>query len=164
MAILGTVLLPTSGQVRYEPFGTSRAKVRPHIGWVAHDSHCYRDLSGKENVELAAKLYRTADANAVARACERVGGERFWDQPVGTLSRGQRQRVALARALVHSPDVLLLDEPLSGLDVATTRKFDDVLVEERDRGSIVIVISHREGWVDRVGGKALRLEQGRVAA
>ncbi len=164
MAIVGTVLRPTSGVVRYEPFGTNRSAARSHIGWVGHDSHCYRDLTGKENVELAAQLFGACDSAQLTRTCDRVGASKFWNQAVGTMSRGQRQRIALARALVHEPSVLLLDEPLSGLDAATTARFDEVLVEERDRGRIVIVISHREGWAERVGANHLRLERGRVVA
>ncbi len=164
MSIVGTVLRPTAGKVVYEPFGTSTRQARHHIGWVAHDSHCYRDLTGRENVALAAQLYGCTDADAIAQSCERVGAGRFWDQPVGTLSRGQRQRIALARALVHSPSILLLDEPLTGLDAATTERFDQVLLEERDRGRIVVVISHRDGWAERTGGRVLRIEAGRVAS
>jgi heme exporter protein A len=164
MSIVGTVLRPTGGRVVYEPLGTQTQQVRRQIGWVAHDSHCYRELSGRENVELAARLYGCTDADAVARSCERVGAGRFWNQPVGTLSRGQRQRIALARALVHSPSVLLLDEPLTGLDAATTERFDEVLLEERDLGRIVVVVSHRDGWAERTGGRVLRIEAGRVAS
>jgi heme exporter protein A len=135
--------------------------VRAHIGWVGHDSLCYREFTGAENVQLAARLYGSSDT-AIQRACDRVGADRFWNQPVGTLSRGQRQRVALARALVHSPSVLLLDEPLSGLDVGAVERFDEVLCEERDAGSVVIVVSHRAGWAERLGARQVHLERGRV--
>lgn len=164
LAIIGTVLRPTAGEVRYAPFGTERARARAHIGWVGHESHCYRDLSGRENVALAARLYGVTDPTAVARSAERVGAQGFWDQPVGTLSRGQKQRIALARALVHSPSIVLLDEPLSGLDRTTTDRFDDVLIEERARGGIVVVVSHRAGWAERLGGLVLELERGRVSS
>lgn len=162
LAVVGTLLQPTSGEVRYEPLGGSRNRARRHIGWVGHDSHCYRELTGRENVELAARLWGIDDPNAVARSCERVGAERFWEQPVGTLSRGQRQRIALARALVHRPSVLLLDEPLTGLDVATTQRFDVVLREERERGAIIVVINHQPGWAEALGGSFLHLDRGRV--
>jgi heme exporter protein A len=164
LAILATVLRPSSGQVRYEPYG-SRDAARRQIGWVAHDSHCYRELSGRENVELSAQLYGVREVAAAAeRACTLVGAQRFWAQPVSTLSRGQKQRVALARALVHSPSVLLLDEPLTGLDPAAIDGFDQVLQSERDRGTVVIVVNHREGWAERLGGRQLNIENGRLSA
>src|SRR5258706_5119121 len=100
LAIVGTVLRPSSGSVLYEPFGDDQALARRHIGWVAHESHCYRELSGRRNIELVAQIHGVGDAARVERVIRRVGAEVFVDRPVGTLSRGQRQRVALARALV----------------------------------------------------------------
>jgi ABC-type multidrug transport system ATPase subunit len=163
MSILGTVLRPTRGQVRYPPLGTSRTAVRQHLGWVAHESHCYIELSGRENVELAARLYGVDPNEAWQRTCARVGAERFGNQPVGTLSRGQRQRIALARALVHDPSVLLLDEPLTGLDHASVDRLEQVLVEERDRGTIVVVISHTAGMAARLSGREIFLENGKIS-
>jgi heme exporter protein A len=163
MAIVGTILRPTKGQVLYAPHGPSRQMARRHIGWVAHDSHCYAELSGRENVELAARFYGLEPKVAWQRACERVQAERFGNQPVATLSRGQRQRIALARALVHDPSVLLLDEPLTGLDQASVQRMEDILIEERDRGTIVIVISHTAGMAERLEGRRIYMQQGRIS-
>jgi heme exporter protein A len=136
---------------------------RRHIGWVGHESHCYRELTGRQNVELCAKLYGVNAREAVNRAAERVQATRFFDQPVGTLSRGQKQRVALARALVHSPSILLLDEPLSGLDLSSVEQFERILKEEQGRGGIIIVVSHRQGWAETFGADVLTIRNGRVA-
>jgi heme exporter protein A len=160
LAILATVLRPTSGSVRYEPFGSSRERAREHIGWVAHESHCYRDLSGRVNVAFSAELHGDRDPERVRRACDRVGALDFWEQPVATLSRGQRQRISLARALVHEPSVLLLDEPSSGLDQASLARFEDIVVEERDTGAVVVVVSHRDDWVRRLAARRIVLERG----
>lgn len=165
LAIIGTVLQPTSGRVSYEPFGDNQAQARRHIGWVAHESHAYRELSGRRNVELVAQIHGMADPSAdVARVIARVGAESFADRPVGTLSRGQRQRIALARALVHDPGVLLLDEPWTGLDVASVDKLEAVIREEVERGSLVIAVTHGPGTAERLGARRLRIEGGRVAA
>jgi ABC-type multidrug transport system ATPase subunit len=164
LGILATVLRATGGSVRYAPIGTDRLAARSQIGWVAHDSHCYRDLTGRENVEFAARLYGANDAKKVAAVAERVGATPFFDQAVGTLSRGQRQRISLARALVHSPSVLLLDEPLSGLDRASVARFEEIVVAERDAGKVVIVVSHRDEWVRRLAGRRLVLERGQIAS
>lgn len=165
LAIVGTVLRPTSGSVHYEPFGEDPELARRHIGWVAHESHCYRELSGRRNIELVAQVHgmRSA-ADRVTQVIARVGAEKFCDRPVGTLSRGQRQRVALARALVHEPGVLLLDEPWTGLDAASVDRLEQVINEEVRHGSLVIAVTHGAGTAERMGARRLRIEGGRVAS
>jgi heme exporter protein A len=164
LSVIGTALRPTSGAVDYVPFGTDPIFARPHIGWASHDIRAYRDLTGRENVELAARLYGLDPQVAYTSVIERVDAASFANQTVATLSRGQRQRIALAKALVHRPSVLLLDEPQTGLDAASSKRLETILIEERDRGTIVIVVSHGAGLVERVGGKRVRLERGRIAA
>jgi ABC-type multidrug transport system ATPase subunit len=162
LAVLGTVLSPTSGEVVYHPLGSNLELVRPHVGWVAHESLCYRELSARQNVELAARVYGVEVEGAWARVAERVGAESLADRRVGTLSRGQRQRVALARALVHDPALLLLDEPWSGLDRVSAQHLQRALLEERARGSLVIVVNHADGLAEQLGARCIRLENGRV--
>ena len=162
MSIISTTLRPTSGYVAYDPFQTDRREARSRIGWVGHDSHCYPDLTGRENVQFAAQLHGLTDSRTVDHAAARVQAERFFDQPVRTLSRGQRQRVALARALVHEPSVLLLDEPLSGLDAASSDRFVEIIKEEQARDRIIIIVSHRDAWIAQFDSLSLRLERGRL--
>lgn len=162
MSIVGTVLTPTRGTVTYAPHGASRDQARRHIGWVAHESHCYSELTGRENVELAARFHGVDPTEAWRRTGARVRAERFAGQPVGTLSRGQKQRIALARALVHSPSVLLLDEPLSGLDQASIARMETILREERDRDTIVIVVSHVAGLAQRLEGRRIHMQRGQI--
>ena len=163
LAIIGTVLRPSSGSVWYEPFGDDQAQARRHIGWVAHESHCYRELPGRRNIELVAQIHGIHNPTPhVERVIARVGAEAFADRPVGTLSRGQRQRIALARALVHDPGVLLLDEPWTGLDVASVDKLEAVIREEVARGSLVVAVTHGAGVAERLGARRLRIEGGRI--
>jgi heme exporter protein A len=162
LGILGTTLSPTSGTVRFEPLSDSLDAVRRELGWLAHDGRMYRELTGRENVQLAARLHGVAPEEAFTAVAARLGLDEFADQPVATLSRGQRQRVALARALVHGPSLVLLDEPLTGLDSESADRLARVIVEERDKSSIVVVVSHTAGFPERVGGRRIRLERGRL--
>jgi heme exporter protein A len=163
LAVLATVLKPTLGRVIYEPIGEELERVRPELGWVSHESLCYRELSGRENVELAARAYGVSDPTAWERARDRVDARAFAERPVRTLSRGQRQRIALARALVHGPSVLLLDEPWAGLDGRSSELLERTLVAERERGSLVVVSSHAPEQAERLGAKRIRLAGGRIA-
>ncbi len=166
LSIVGTQLTPTRGEVIYEARGTALPidAVRAQLGWVSHASHCYRELTGKQNIELAAKLYGIDPEGAWARVSERFGLGRFALRSVGTLSRGQRQRVALARALVHQPSLLLLDEPWTGLDAASSERLEHVVREERERGALVVIVSHEAGLAGRIGARTVQLAGGRLAS
>lgn len=162
LSVLATVLRPTRGRVSYEPLGEDVGLVRPELGWVAHESLCYRELTGRENVELAARIYGVDVATAWERACERVQAQSFGDRPIGRLSRGQRQRIALARALVHDPSVLLLDEAWTGLDRQSSELLEQALVVERDRGALVVVSSHAPEQAERLDARRVVLAGGRI--
>ncbi|HTQ06759.1 MAG TPA: ABC transporter ATP-binding protein [Polyangiaceae bacterium] len=163
LSVLATVLKPTLGRVIYEPIGEELERVRPELGWVSHESLCYRELSGRENVELAARAYGVSDPSAWERARDRVDARAFADRPVRLLSRGQRQRIALARALVHAPSVLLLDEPWAGLDGRSSELLERALIDERERGTLIVVSSHAPEQAERLGARRVRLAGGRLA-
>ncbi len=162
LAIVGTLVRPSAGVVSYGDLGRSREGVRTRLGWVAHDSLCYGDLTGRENVELAARLRGVSPTDAFAVAQGRFDLGAFADRPVRTYSRGQRQRIALARALVHAPDLILLDEPTTGLDASGVARLHEVVRNEAHRGASVIVVTHDSGFADAVGGAAVALMRGRL--
>lgn len=166
LSIVGTQLTPTRGEVIYEARGGALPidAVRAQLGWVSHASHCYRELSGRQNIELAARLYGIEPRGAWERVSERFGLGRFALRGVGTLSRGQRQRVALARALVHQPSLLLLDEPWTGLDAASSERLEGVVREERERGGLIVIVSHEAGLGERLGARMVQLVGGRLAS
>lgn len=144
LRILGGLLRPTSGTARIGdatlPGGPD---VRRRVGVISHQSLLYDALTARENVEFAARLYHVPDP--VARCTEALGRMRILDRadtPVRTLSRGLRQRVSVARAIVHSPSVVLADEPFTGLDVAGARALASLLIELRDAGAALILVTH----------------------
>jgi ABC-type multidrug transport system ATPase subunit len=163
LALVGALAKPTSGEVDHGALGRTRDEVRRTLGWVGHDTLCYGDLTGRENIELAARLHGIAAKEALAVATDRFELGAFSERPMRTYSRGQRQRVALARALVHGPRLLLLDEPSAGLDVPSVARLVGVIREEVARGAVVVVVTHDPALVEEVGGKRVTLERGRLA-
>ncbi|MGI9627122.1 MAG: ATP-binding cassette domain-containing protein, partial [Longimicrobiales bacterium] len=121
----------------------------------------YRTLTARENLRFFAELRGTPDAaDRIVEVGARVGVSEFLDRPVGQLSRGQGQRVALARALLNDPEVLLLDEPFTGLDPAGGEAVDRTLSELRSRGRVIIVVTHDVPRGLRLSDHAVVLRRG----
>jgi heme exporter protein A len=144
LRILAGLLKPTSGTARIGgvelPGGPD---VRSVVGLISHASMLYEALTARENVELAARLYGVADARGAAlRSLERMRVADRRETPVRSLSRGLQQRVSVARAMVHEPDVVLLDEPFTGLDAAGAAALSATLIELRSHGAALILVTH----------------------
>ena len=166
LAILATLMRPTSGQVRFgaiDPL-TAGASLRSRIGVLGHDLFLYPELTARENLTFFAGLYDLPDpAGAALSGLRRAGLDDRADDPVGSFSRGMRQRVALERALIHEPRLVLLDEPFTGLDDASTRVLVARLGELRAAGSILIVATHDLDLAEGLLDQAVFLRDGRVA-
>ncbi len=147
-------------------FGTAlpgNAKLRRRIGVVAHDAYVYADLNARENLAFYTQLYRVTDTERAEQLIERVGLAAAADRAVRTYSRGMLQRLALARALLHRPDLLLLDEPFTGLDPQGVARLIELLAEERQRGTTMIVTTHDFDRGLAVADRAAILGGGKIA-
>ncbi len=165
LALLAQMAKPTAGRVRYGSLRQGSPALRRAIGVLAHQSMLYPDLTGRENLALAAQLYGVEPASErIAAMLERFDVRGFGERPVRTYSRGQLQRVALARALLHAPSVLLLDEPSTGLDESGTRRLEEAVRAERDRGAVVVLVTHDAELAGRLGDARVRLARGKVVA
>ncbi len=143
--ILATLDRPTSGTIRYDErgFDAFAQHGRSSIGWVSHDSLLYDELSGAENLAFYARMYGCArPADLAQQWIDRVGLGEVGERRVGAYSRGMRQRLSVARALLHEPSIVLLDEPLTGLDQGGRDALLGLISEVRDRGAIVVMITH----------------------
>lgn len=149
LRVLAGLLRPGAGQVeRYAP-----------IGLVAHDAMVYDALTARENLQFFARLHGVA-AEVPDRLLERVGLLDRADDWAGTFSRGMIQRLSIARALLPAPGVLLLDEPLTGLDRRSTDVVREALAELRAAGTAMLAVTHRPEELSGIATRALELEGG----
>jgi ABC-2 type transport system ATP-binding protein len=157
---------PSIGTVRVcgrDPKRDPRAYLE--LGILHDHDGLWPQLTARRLVELLAGLREVAEPRAAAaRALERVGLSDAADRRVGGFSKGMRQRVKLAQALVHEPRVLLLDEPLNGLDPGQRRTMIATLHELADEGRTILVSSHILSEVDEMASRVLVFVNGRLTA
>jgi heme exporter protein A len=165
LSILATVSRPSRGDLTLFglPFARAAAEARGRIGVCAHATFLYGDLTAEENLRFYARLYGVPDGAAIGAALERFGLAARARDRVRTFSRGMQQRLALARTLLPGPEMLLLDEPTTGLDAAATSLLVEVLRAERDRGRLVLVATHDFGAAARLADRVIVLSRGRIA-
>ncbi len=165
LEILSLLSRPTRGTLFFGKLDAwkERSQLRGTLGVLAHAAMLYPELSGRENLQFFARIYGASEAR-VNELGERFDATNFWERPARTYSRGQLQRMSLARALLHSPRLLLLDEPSTGLDVRASGQLVEVVKAERARGSIVALITHDVALADELADRRVRLSRGRVSA
>jgi ABC-2 type transport system ATP-binding protein len=165
LLVLATLLVPDTGDVRvagYDPV-TEADAVRARMGWSPDVFGLYDNLTGSEYLEFVGEAYRFPRQRAKERATELLAQIRlseFADRPVHTMSRGQKQRLGMARALVHDPEVLLLDEPASGLDPRSRVELRELLRALARSGTAVIVSSHLLGDLEELADRVVFVDQG----
>ena len=145
LRMLGGVMKPTSGQVRVAgaPANVEGRDWRGRVGFVSHQSLLYGQLTTEENLRFYGRLFGLKDLKT--RIPERLASLGLSDRartPVRDLSRGLKQRVALARALLHDPEVVLLDEPYTGLDAHASAVLREQLASLKDGRRTVVLVTH----------------------
>lgn len=149
--ILG-LLGPTSGEIKI-PIGFK-------VGYLPEERGVYQDVTVEEHLELFARLAgvkRVSDA--VNKCLKRFEIEHYRKFPLKSLSKGNAQRVQFAIALINAPDLLILDEPLSGLDPMSSKMFQDIILEE-SKEKILITTSHNMNYIEKLCAKVTLLDKG----
>jgi len=162
LRILAGLSHPTAGHLTLAGGGEPRAAV----GYLGHATLLYPELSARENLLFAASLYAVDRARARERADRLLAEEGLADvadRSAGTFSRGMSQRLSIARARVHEPELLLLDEPYTGLDRRSADRLTERLCALRGQGHSLVVVTHDIGQAVQLAGCALILVRGRVA-
>jgi len=167
LLMLASLLAPDTGSIRIgdiDPVAEPLA-ARRLLGWMPDALGAWPSLTARETITTTARLYDMSTPDAAARATELlalVGLQELADAPAKVLSRGQKQKLGLARALVHDPQVLLLDEPASGLDPQARVHLRLLLRDFASQGRTVLISSHILSELEEVVDDAVFLVAGSV--
>lgn len=168
LRLLSGLSKPSAGTVRIGGWElpAEAMAVRAQIGLVAHRPLLYENLTARENLAFFGRLYGIDRGECERRAESLLRQAGLWrraDTLARTFSRGMKQRLSITRAVLHQPDVLLLDEPYSGLDRAAADSLDDLLATARNEGRTIILSTHQLERLPPAAERALILSRGRVA-
>lgn len=169
MKMITGLLEMTSGQILFDdrPIQRDLMAFRQRMGYVPEEPHLYNHLSGLEYLVMVAQL-RDIDPKI---STERIGGllhlfalHSDRDVPIASYSKGMRQKILLSAALMHNPDLILLDEPFSGLDIGTSLILRNLITELSARGKVVLFSSHELETVERICSHIVILHRGKLVA
>lgn len=158
LKILETLVRPSSGSVEIGKMGLSRSalQIRKNIGAISHESYLYNDLTVEENLRFFGKMYGLSDAELTLRIqmlLEQMHLEHRYLDRVSTLSRGMKQRLSIARSIIHNPEIILMDEPYTGLDLQSVLDLEKLLLENSKKTTVLMVthdIERAFGICDRI--------------
>lgn len=167
LRILSSLSRPSLGNVKVADFHLPKeaAQVRARLGVVSHLPLLYGDLTAEENLRFYARMYNLPNIDArITEVLEMVGLENRRRDLVRTYSRGMQQRLAIGRAVLHDPDVILFDEPYTGLDQDASSMLDGVLKTVAAQGRTVVMTSHDLARAEELATRFDVLSRGVIAA
>jgi heme ABC exporter ATP-binding subunit CcmA len=163
LRILAGLLRPSFGTVTL--FGEDEPqKMRERVGYMSHAPMLYDELTGQENLRYFAKLYPGRGCLDPAEALRQVGLDPDLPRPLAHYSQGMRQRTSLARVLLSFPELLLLDEPFSNMDVESARQMVELLARFRHGRRTIVITTHQRELAAPIADYVLALKAGRVAS
>jgi heme exporter protein A len=166
LRILATLSRPSLGLVQVAGYNipNQAAQVRAKLGVVSHLPLLYPDLTAEENIRFYGRMYGIANMEErVTEVLEMVGLDTRRKDLVRTFSRGMQQRLAIGRAVVHDPEVMLFDEPYTGLDQDASEMLDEVLRSVAAKGRTVVMTSHDLARAEELATRFDILSRGVIA-
>jgi ABC-2 type transport system ATP-binding protein len=161
------LIFPTKGSIRLFGLPNSDCRARLRLGYLPENPYIYQYLKPIEFLELCGRLAEMKAARRRARSqelIERMNLAHAVDRPIGRFSKGMLQRLGLAQALLHEPELLVLDEPFSGLDPIGRKDVRDVLLEHRNQGNTLLFTSHTLSDVEMLCDRVAIVKQGKLSA
>ena len=170
LRMLATMLKPTSGNATIDGYNIidNPNKIRERIGILfGGDVALYDRLTGRENMIYFAKLNGMSDLEA-NQAVNKIASELemsdYIDRPVGKYSRGMKQKVSLARSIIHQPDVMLFDEPSTGLDVLSSKLIHDFILKCKKDNKAIVFSSHNMYETEKLCDRIIIIHKGKIVA
>jgi ABC-2 type transport system ATP-binding protein len=169
VSILTGLRDPSAGEVWFQGvnIGNRLPEYKARVGYVPEEAHLYSFLSGREHLQLVGRLRRMPDrllATKISTLLELFGLTNAGDQPMSGYSKGMRQKILIIAALMHDPDVLILDEPESGLDLTAGLVLRHLIPVLAARGKTIVYSSHLLDRVEQLCAVVVVLHRGRIVA
>ena len=169
VAILTGMREPSAGQILFEGRSISEDPVRykARVGYVPEEANLYTFLSGREQLDLIGRLRRLPSGirtRKITTLLDLLGLTSAADQPISGYSKGMRQKILIISALLHDPDVLVLDEPESGLDLSASLVLRQLIPILAARGKMILYSSHVLDYVERLCAEVIVLHRGHIVA
>ena len=161
LRVVAGLMEPSQGSFRVLGAKTVR-EVAHRVGYMGHAPLLYDELSGMENLRYFAGLYGIHDDEVCRDAMRMVGLDPVLSRRTGQYSQGMRQRLSLARAVLHNPELMLLDEPFSNVDVRSARDMAAVLGRVRDQGKTIFVVTHQASLMENVADEFVHMAAGLI--
>ncbi|HID71145.1 MAG TPA: heme ABC exporter ATP-binding protein CcmA [Thermoplasmata archaeon] len=165
------LLKPDKGKVFIGGFNASEEentlKIREMIGYLAHESMLYPELTVEENLLFSGMMYLLTEDYTKRKMdylLETLRLSHRKHDKVKSLSRGMKQKISIARVLLHEPEILLLDEPLTGLDKNSVKVFKSILLKEKRKGKTILLASHKPEELEDVADTFIYLHTGRIVS
>ena len=163
LRVVAGLMQPSQGAVTL--LGSPNVRdVASRIGYMGHAPLLYDELDGIENLRYFAGLYGLSDDDVCRDAMRQVGLDPELERRVGQYSQGMRQRLSLARAVLHNPELMLLDEPFSNVDVHSARDMAAILGRVRDQGKTIFVVTHQAPLMEPVADEFVQMAAGQIVA
>jgi heme ABC exporter ATP-binding subunit CcmA len=161
LRILAGLLQPSAGQVSVFN-GQEPHAARHRIGYMSHAPMLYDELTGLENLRYFCSLYQTSNCLSPKEALKQVGLDPSLSKTVGQYSQGMKQRASLARVLLSQPELLLLDEPFSNMDVESVQQMIQLLARFRTGDRTILLTTHQRDLAAPIADQIVTLKAGRL--
>lgn len=145
LKVLASLIKPTSGMIKINGLDLKKdsLEIKKLLGYLPHSSLLYDHYSPLENLVFFGNIYGVKNVEQkAAELVKEVGLSFFLNEPVKNFSRGMIQRIAIARAIIHEPEVLLLDEPHTGLDQGAIAILNNVILSMKEKGTTTLMVTH----------------------